>query len=238
MNKPLIQPGKESEILLSAAGIEKSFRSGGKELKILQGVDFTLRRGEMSFILGRSGSGKSTFLNVLAALDTPSKGEIYFNEKKLPRSDGKLARFRNRHVGFVFQFYHLLSELNVMENVMLPARIAGMKKKQRKQRAAELIEELGLTARARHFPQQLSGGEQQRAAIARALINDPDMVLCDEPTGNLDDDTAGEVFALLLRLNQEKKKAFVIVTHDQALTRGHGKVYVLTNGKLENLENT
>lgn len=223
--------GSPEKVLLSAKGICKTFKGPAGALDILRGLNFSIREGEMCFILGRSGAGKSTLLNILAALDRPTGGEIFFEGRDLMRlGERALARYRNESVGFVFQFYYLLPELTVLENVALPALMAGRKKP--KQKAMALLEKLGLKDRVRHTPGKLSGGEQQRAAIARALVNDPEIVFCDEPTGNLDETTAGEVFDLILKLNREEKRTFCIVTHEESMIRRAGLAYYLHEGRL------
>ena len=183
-------------------------------------------------ILGRSGSGKSTLLHLLGGLDRPTGGTIQFLGKNIAKfNDHKMSEYRSQHVGFVFQFYHLLPELTLFQNVLLPSRISGNLKTEE---AKRLIERVGLTERMHHYPAQLSGGEQQRTAIARSLVNSPDIVLCDEPTGNLDESTAQLVFELLLALNEEEEKTFVIVTHETSLVKRGRSVYELRDGVLEN----
>jgi lipoprotein-releasing system ATP-binding protein len=220
------------DALLAAKGVHKSFSMpGGGELEILRGVDFSIRKGEIAFILGRSGAGKSTLLHVLASLDRPSSGAVTFRGKDLARMNERaLADYRNRKLGFIFQFYYLLPELTLLENVMLPVWIG--RKGAGKKKALPLLERMGLQDRASHYPTQLSGGEQQRAAIARALINSPDLVFCDEPTGNLDEETAEQVFDLILRLNREDGQTFLIVTHEESLIRKARRVYHLHEGRL------
>ncbi len=206
------------EPLLAASGVRKVFPGPGGGLEVLKGLDLAIRRGEISFILGRSGSGKSTLLHLLASLDRPTEGCIIFRGRDLGTlSERELARYRNQNLGFIFQFYYLLPELNLLENVMLPARMA--RKKDIRKNALRLLEKMGLEKRAGHLPSQLSGGEQQRAAIARALVNGPDIVFCDEPTGNLDEETADQVWNLLLDLNREEGQTLCVVTHDEGLVR-------------------
>lgn len=219
------------EPLLSSKEIFKVFSGPAGSLEILRGVDFSINRGEMCFILGRSGSGKTTLLNVLAALDRPTRGDIFFKGKNLTGlGERELARYRNENVGFVFQFYHLLPELDVLENVMMPGLMA--KKKALKSKASALLERLGLAERSHHSPARLSGGELQRAAIARALINDPEIVFCDEPTGNLDEKTAEQVLELIFELNRTEKRSFCIVTHEKSMVRDFGSVYHFHEGRL------
>lgn len=219
------------EPLLAASGIRRVFAGPGGGLEVLKGVDFAIRRGDINFILGRSGAGKSTLLHILASLDRPNEGRVVFRGQDLETlKEKELARYRNQKLGFIFQFYYLLPELNLVENVMLPARMAG--KKDAKQNALKLLEKMGLEKRAGHFPNQLSGGEQQRAAIARALVNGPDIVFCDEPTGNLDEETAGQVWDLLLDLNRREGQTLCVVTHDEGLIRHGAFVHYLHEGRL------
>ncbi len=206
------------ELLLAASGVRKVFPGPGGGLEVLKGLDLAIRRGEISFILGRSGSGKTTLLHLLASLDRPTEGRVIFRGRDLSAlNERELARYRNQNLGFIFQFYYLLPELNLLENVMLPARMAG--KKDARKNALRLLEKMGLEKRAGHLPSQLSGGEQQRAAIARALVNGPDIVFCDEPTGNLDEETADQVWNLLLDLNRNEGQTLCVVTHDEGLVR-------------------
>ena len=222
---------KENGKILSVSELHKDYEGPFGTLKILKGIDFEISEGEMALILGRSGSGKSTLLHLLGGLDRPSSGSIQFSGNDISKfGDQKMSDYRLRHVGFVFQFYHLLPELTLFENVLLPSQILGDSKEKE---ADRLIERVGLQERSEHYPSQLSGGEQQRAAIARALINSPELILCDEPTGNLDEETAESVFDLLLALSEEEKKTFVIVTHETSLAKKGRSVYELKDGILE-----
>ena len=216
--------------ILSAKSIRKDYKAPSESLRVLRDLDLEVTRGEMVMILGRSGSGKSTLLHLLGGLDKPTSGSIEFLGKDIVKfGEGKISEYRLKHVGFVFQFYYLLPELTLFENVLLPSRILGSPKRKEAER---LIERVGLRDRKDHYPAQLSGGEQQRTAIARALINNPDLVLCDEPTGNLDELTARSVFDLLLALNEEEEKTFVIVTHETGLVKRGKTTYELKNGAL------
>jgi lipoprotein-releasing system ATP-binding protein len=213
--------------MLQAIGVEKYFRGPHGKLDILRGVDLELHRGDLAFILGRSGAGKSTLLYLLGGLDKPSKGKVEFKGKNIGSLwERQLAEYRNQKIGFVFQFFHLLPELSVKENVALPSLIRG---KTDHKRAQSLLERVGLWNRRDHLPKELSGGEQQRVAIARALINEPEIVLCDEPTGNLDEETADSVLELIQELNREGQ-TFCIVTHEQAFARKSDRVYRLQEG--------
>lgn len=221
---------KELKELIRSEDLSKTFDSPGGELKILKGLNFTVRQAEMIYILGRSGSGKSTLLNLLGGLDKPTSGRILFEGQDLSTfSEKGLAGLRNTRIGLVFQFYHLLPELTVFENVLLPSMILG---RPNPTWARECLRKVQLYSRAEHYPSELSGGEKQRAAIARALVNQPSVVLCDEPTGNLDEDTAGSVLNLLKELNQRDGQAFVIVTHDRPVTPANESVYRLIDGVL------
>lgn len=222
---------KMEEALLAAKGIRRVFPGPGGGLEILKGLDFTIQRSDIRFILGRSGAGKSTLLHILASLDRPTEGSVFFRGRDLGSlGERELAKYRNQNLGFIFQFYYLLPELNLLENVMLPARMAG--KKDARKNALRFLERTGLSKRAGHFPGQLSGGEQQRAAIARALVNGPDIVFCDEPTGNLDEETADQVWGLLLDLNRNEGQTLCVITHDEELIRGGENVHYLHEGRL------
>ena len=197
--------------MLKASGIQKSYGA----LRVLKGVDLEATQGEVVSIIGASGAGKSTLLHVLGTLDNPDAGTVLINGKNVfSQSQRELADFRNKHVGFVFQFHNLLPEFTTLENVMIPGMIAGTDEKALRNRATELLERLGLKDRLTHKPSELSGGEQQRTAVARALINDPELILADEPSGNLDSKNANELHHLFLQLRDELKKTFVIVTHN------------------------
>ncbi|MBI4115000.1 MAG: ABC transporter ATP-binding protein [Candidatus Omnitrophica bacterium] len=216
--------------LLVAEKVRKDFPTPDGPLSVLKGVDFSLKEGELAFIVGRSGSGKSTFLHLLGGLDRASEGRIFFKGNDLSQMNEKeLALYRNRKIGFIFQFFHLLPELTLFENVLLPSLMADSPNSGR---ARELIRRMGLKGREGHFPSELSGGEQQRAAIARALVNGPEIVFCDEPTGNLDDETAEMVFGLLTSLHRETGLALAIVTHDEQMAHRFENVYRLHDGVL------
>jgi ABC-type lipoprotein export system ATPase subunit len=211
-------------------GLVKSVGAGRAARRVLDGVDLAVERGELVAVLGRSGSGKSTLLHLLGGLDKPDAGTVAIAGNMLNGSERRLTEMRRRHVGFVFQFFHLIPELSGEENVLLPARLPGAGRGAAR-RGAQLIERLGLTGVARQRPHELSGGEQQRFAIARALVNDPDVVLADEPTGNLDEDSAAEVHRLL-RSIADAGKAVVVVTHDAEATAVADRVLHLRHGRL------
>ncbi|HTL46752.1 MAG TPA: ABC transporter ATP-binding protein [Verrucomicrobiae bacterium] len=216
--------------LFSTYELTKDFDSPAGELQILKGVNFTLNAADMVYILGRSGSGKTTFLNILGGLDHPTSGKVLFEGEDITQmNERQLARVRNKRIGFIFQFYHLLPELTLYENVLLPSLIAG---RPEHKWAKECLRKVKLFSRADHYPFELSGGEKQRAAIARALINRPSVVLCDEPTGNLDEETAAAVSALMDDLNRKEGQAFIIVTHDESMASRKHDVYRLVDGVL------
>jgi lipoprotein-releasing system ATP-binding protein len=211
----------------------KSFVEGGKDIHVLRGLDLELGEGERLAIVGKSGVGKSTFLHILGALDHPSSGRIVFRERDLSElSDEELSQFRNKEIGFIFQFHYLLPDFNALENIMLPALIRGWERERARESAFRLMEEVGLKDRANHKPGKLSGGEQQRVAVARSLILEPRLILADEPTGDLDPHTAGEVEDLLLRLNSEKGVGLIIATHNWQLAGKIGKKMELQDGGL------
>ena len=213
--------------MLKAVDLEKSYEGPRGELHILRGVQLDLEEGNITFVLGRSGAGKSTLLHLLGGLDQPTKGRVEFKGQDLSILDEEsLAEYRNKRVGFVFQFYHLLPELTVKENVILPSLIAG---KRRAGRADELLKQVGLWERRDHLPSELSGGERQRAAIARALVNEPELVFCDEPTGNLDEETAESIHQLIFELNREGQ-TFCIVTHEEDFAQKSNRMFRLHEG--------
>jgi len=200
--------------MLRAENIHKKYG----QLEVLKGVNITIEKREIVSIVGSSGAGKSTLLHILGALDEPDQGSIFLNEEPLHLLKGKkLAAFRNKHIGFVFQFHHLLPEFTAVENVSIPGWIAGRKKKEVNTEAVRLLELLGLKDKINNKPQELSGGEQQRVAVARALINQPSIVFADEPTGNLDSQNAKELHELFVRLRNEFDQTFLIVTHNEEL---------------------
>ena len=204
--------------ILSCQNIQKSYHDGNRELKILLGVDLDVREGEILAISGPSGVGKSTLLHIMGTLDTPTSGDVLYQGRALSSMGRKeINRIRNEEIGFVFQFYHLLPEFTALENVMMPAICKGASRKVAATRAEELLHTVGLAERMTHKPGQLSGGEQQRVAIARALYNKPSVVLSDEPTGNLDENTGGSIIDLIWKLNEEHGVTLVIVTHDDSL---------------------
>lgn len=212
--------------------LEKEYRSGPEPVRVLRGVNLSVRAGEAVAIVGASGVGKTTLLHLLGALDRPTAGQVRFDgEEIFARSESGLARFRRTEVGFIFQFYNLLGELTALENAMLPALLQRRPLHEARQRAVEALVEVGLADRQRHRPGELSGGEQQRLAIARALVGRPRLVLADEPTGNLDPKTSEVIFDLFLRLQAERGLTFVIATHNQELARKADRGYRLLDGR-------
>lgn len=206
--------------IVRAVDIHKSYQRGNKDVAALRGVSFDIRSGEFLSIVGRSGSGKSTLLNLLGGLDTLSEGSIRVKDKELSTMNRReLALHRRFTVGMVFQSFNLLPNRNAIENVCMPMAFAGRLRRDRKRRARELLERVGLDERADHRPDELSGGEAQRVAIARALANDPEILLADEPTGNLDSTTSAEIIALLVQLNHDIGRTIVMVSHDETMAR-------------------
>lgn len=221
------------ETILAARGLVKRYPTATGALEVLSGLDVDVRAGELVAVVGESGTGKSTLLHLLGALDRPTEGTVrYRGEDVFAKGDEALAAFRNRAIGFVFQFHHLLPEFTAVENVEMPALIAGASMDAAHPRAAELLRSLGLGDRLDHRPSQLSGGEQQRVAVARALMNRPGLVLMDEPSGNLDTRTADALHNELLRLTRDADQAFVVVTHNPALAALADRVLHLEAGRL------
>ena len=214
--------------------VKKSFVHEGRHVPILKGIDLRIDEGEMLCIVGPSGAGKSTLLHMLGTLDLPSEGNIFFEGDNITTySSAKLAEFRNRRIGFVFQFHHLLPEFTALENVTMPGRIRGLPERELNERARTLLEEVGLRERLTHRPGELSGGEQQRVALARALIMNPKLVLADEPTGNLDTHTGTAMHELLFRLNAAHRTTFLVVTHSQDLAQKMPRVVHMQDGRID-----
>lgn len=233
---------------LEARGVKKFFTLGdGRQLSILRGVDLAVATGEAVAVVGQSGSGKSTLLHILGGLDRPSAGEVFLSGERVTEAveaEGKggargtagrdaLARIRNRRVGFVFQFHHLLREFTALENAAMPALVAGLPPAEARGRARDLLDAVGLAARLDHKPWQLSGGEQQRVAVARALVNAPPLLLADEPSGNLDPETSEELHDLLFRIRADRGLALVLVTHNQELAARANRILGLRDGVLQ-----
>lgn len=215
--------------MLKAVNITRKYG----QLEVLKGVDIDVSKGEMVSIVGSSGAGKSTLLHILGTLDKADSGSIWLNQQQIDLLKGeKLSAFRNRHIGFVFQFHHLLPEFSALENVCIPGWIAGTPKKNVEKRAIELLELLGLQDRIENKPNQLSGGEQQRVAVARALINQPDIIFADEPTGNLDSTNARELHALFGQLREQFQQTFLIVTHNEELAALSDRILHMKDGRI------
>lgn len=218
--------------LIGVENLNKTFRTPGSDLHVLKDISLEVGSGEMVALMGPSGVGKSTLLHILGTLDRPTSGQVFYEGNDVFQlSNDELAGFRRRAVGFVFQFHHLLPEFNSLENVMMPALISGLNRDEARRRATQLLEDVNLAERVLHKPGELSGGEQQRVAVARALMPDPRVVLADEPTGNLDTQTGEDLFNLMLGLNR-KGITFIIVTHNESLASRCSRIISMKDGKL------
>lgn len=223
----------DERFVLEAAGLTKSFEGTKGRIEVLRGLDLAVKRGEILSIIGASGVGKSTLLQILGSLDRPDSGSLKINGRATDTLTQKeLNELRNRVIGFVFQFHFLLPEFTALENVMMPGLIGRGSWREAQRRAAGLLERVGLAERVFHRPSELSGGEQQRVAVARALANDPEVILADEPTGNLDDASSEELHRLVAELSEREGKTFVVVTHKKEFSRFADRVLVLHDGKL------
>jgi lipoprotein-releasing system ATP-binding protein len=217
--------------MLKAVGVQKSYN----DLRVLKGVDLHVAKGEVVAIVGASGAGKSTLLHILGTLDSPDQGNVFIDgENVFARTSNKLAEFRNEKIGFVFQFHNLLPEFSALENVMIPGMIAKKEANQLKTRGKEILERLGLKDRMNHKPSELSGGEQQRVAVARAMINSPALIFADEPSGNLDSHNASELHKLFFQLRDELKQTFVIVTHNAEFAGMADRKLEIADGQMAN----
>ena len=216
--------------LLEAKNLSKSFKEGDEEIKAVNNIDLSIKENEKVVIYGRSGSGKSTLLNLLSGLDTYSDGQISFKNYKYENQHRKLTQLRKESMGFVYQFHHLLKEFTSIENVALGSMISGENKKRSLEQASDILDKFGLAERLNHFPSQLSGGEKQRVAMARALINKPDLIFLDEPTGNLDKDTSKEVINYLNQLTDEFKSSIIVATHDPEFRNFSDKILTMDSG--------
>ena len=215
--------------MITTKNLKKSYGS----LEVLKGVDLEIPKGEIVSIVGASGAGKTTLLQILGTLDSPNSGELMFNGKNIANLSSKaLARFRNEHIGFIFQFHQLLPEFTAIENVCMPALIGGKSMSESKMKALELLDTLGLKDRASHKPAELSGGEQQRVAVARSLINSPDVILADEPSGNLDSKNAKELHDFFFELRDKLGQTFVLVTHNLELARQADRMLTMADGRM------
>ncbi len=219
---------------LKGENLRKVYYLEGEKVEALKGVSISVEKGEMVALMGPSGSGKSTLLHILGGIDKPTEGRVFINGQDLSAmTDKKLAVFRNKHIGFVFQFHYLLPEFTILENVMLPVQIYNRGGAEEK--AKEILRLLGLSHRLNHRPSQVSGGEQQRAAIARAVVNGPDVILADEPTGNLDSDNARKVMEIFLQMNKEKNVSIVIATHDREVAEYCNRILYLKDGIIRDI---
>ena len=225
-----------SEPVLAASGLRKSFKQGSERIDVLRGLSLEVRRGERCAIVGRSGSGKSTLLHILAGLDDLDAGQVQLCGSAISAASvAERARLRNRHVGFVYQLHHLLPEFSALENVLMPLRLGGVPRREAEAQAAAMLDAVGLKARSTHRPSALSGGERQRVAVARALVGHPELLLADEPTGNLDRENASQVFDLMRGLSRDFGVALVVVTHDEQASGGMDRALQLDDGVLEPL---
>ncbi|MEE4637532.1 MAG: ABC transporter ATP-binding protein [Wenzhouxiangella sp.] len=222
-----------SEAIVDLDQVVKTFRKGREKVEVLHGLDLKIQRGEFCALMGPSGSGKTTLLNLIGGLDQPTSGRISVNGERIEQlSSRQLAGWRARHVGFIFQFYNLMPMLNARRNVELPLLLKKMSGKERRERAMTALEIVGLADRARHLPRELSGGQEQRVAIARAIVSDPDLLLADEPTGDLDRTTADDILDLLNTLNERHGKTILMVTHDPAAAERAGRIVQMDKGAL------
>lgn len=225
------------QIVIDCQNVSKSYQDGHLNVDVLHDLNVQIQAGESVSIIGASGSGKSTLLHILGGLDTPTSGKIALMGQDLATlNQAKLGALRNQYLGFVYQFHHLLAEFTALENVMMPLLIGKMKRSEAEERAAIMLEKVGLSTRMKHRPAELSGGEQQRAAIARALVNNPKCLLADEPTGNLDRNNARHVLEMMLQLRHELNTALVVVTHDDELAVRFDRVLTMKDGALQNFQ--
>jgi lipoprotein-releasing system ATP-binding protein len=223
-----------SDTILKIEKLNKHYKDKKRDIHILNDLDFEIKKGEFVSVLGKSGSGKTTFLNMIGMLDQPDSGDIYYAGQNVSKAEAnKIDLLRNEMLGFIFQFHYLLPEFTALENVMLPGLIGKKNKEDVKKRASELLTEMGLGDRLDHKPTELSGGEKQRVAISRAMINEPKIILADEPTGNLDEETSEVIHKLLRKICEEKNQTIIVVTHSTELASITDKRYHLTKGKLE-----
>jgi len=233
MNDSLPSGAAGTNVLVRASGIDKLFKRGSEEIHVLGGLDLEIPEGEFLALMGPSGSGKSTLLNLIGGLDRPSQGSIEVGGQRIDQlSDRKLAAWRARNVGLVFQFYNLMPVLNAQKNVELPLLLTHLSRTQRREHASTALEIVGLGHRRKHFPRQMSGGEQQRTGIARAIVTDPTLLLCDEPTGDLDRKSSDEILEILQALNQDQGKTIVMVTHDHHAAAVATRTLYLNKGRL------
>lgn len=224
---------QNSDILLKVSGVKKHYQMGNKTLNVLSDVNFSLKRGEIASILGISGAGKSTLLNIIGTLDKPNSGSVLLDGEDLTKySESALASIRNKKIGFIFQFHYLLPEFTALENVAMPGLIQRLPRDLVFKRSRELLERVGMEGRLDHKPNELSGGELQRVSVARALINDPVLVLADEPTGNLDRANGELIYSIILELSKKAKKTFLVVTHNETIADKTDRIFTLADGKI------
>lgn len=224
---------EKADVFLRTVDLHKSYLNGHEELPVLKGINLTVNKGEIVSIVGASGAGKTTLLNLIGALDRPTGGTVLYEEQDIFKlTDKELAQFRSRTVGFIFQFHHLLPEFSAVENVSMPALIAGKKKETARDLAVKLLQTVGLEGKEQRRPSELSGGERQRVAVARALVNNPKVVLADEPTGNLDRKSGEAIHDLLWELNSQMNQTFVIVTHNEELAQRSDRIIRLSDGRI------
>lgn len=225
------------ENIIELIDLRKVYRIGEEKVIALDKINLTIQRGEFCCLLGTSGSGKSTMLNLMAGLEKPTKGSIIINGERIEKmNEKKLARFRQDHLGFVFQSYNLLSALTALENVSLPLTFSGVHKDKREKQAKKMLESVGLATHLKHKPSQMSGGQQQRVGIARAFVGNPEIVFADEPTGNLDSKTSSEVMKLITTIARENKQTLIIVTHDFNIARYADKIVHILDGNIEKID--
>lgn len=228
-----------NDSLLVCSHVQKTYQEGELETQVLKGVSFEIKAGELVAIVGASGSGKSTLLHILGALDTLTDGTVLFNGQDISKMrPAEQAKFRNQHIGFIYQFHHLLADFTALENVSMPLLIGGMKAKEAKKKAEMMLKAVGMEHRMSHRPSELSGGERQRVAIARAVVNEPALVLADEPTGNLDHQTALEIYALMRWLNKHYQTTFLVVTHDRELANRLDRQLLMRDGQFVHEQET
>jgi lipoprotein-releasing system ATP-binding protein len=228
----------ENGVLLKGIDIKRVFKTGKHSLQVLKGIDITIRKGMIHTIVGPSGAGKSTLLHILGGLDKPTEGKVVFDNHSLyDYPDKELARIRNKRIGFIFQFHHLLSEFSALENVMMPSIIDGEKTNKTREIAKNLLLRVGLQNRYDHKPNELSGGEKQRVAVARALTNNPSVIFADEPTGNLDKKNSEMLLSMLLALNRNEGITLVVVTHNNEIAKKIGNIIKLEDGKIQEAAN-
>jgi lipoprotein-releasing system ATP-binding protein len=233
MNKAEAEKRKEHLVMIRVSKLNKTFAKDGRRIEVLKDLDLEVSKGESLSIVGASGAGKSTLIHILGTLDHPTSGEVLIDGNNVFTWDGmKLAAFRNRMIGFVFQFHNLLPEFNSLENAMMPALISGIPHRQAREKAEKVLLEVGLADRLTHKPGELSGGEQQRVAVARALAMEPGIILADEPTGNLDTETGKKIEDMLISLNQDKGITLIVVTHNLSLAKRMSRSIGLQDGKI------